>query len=80
MIKITTGIPARDQESSFMNSCLAGFGANAMSIAVRPPERFSEMDEDVAAEQLKSDFAWLSEQGYEIEVQIGPDTGLDGEG
>lgn len=73
MINITTGISAAEQEGSFMNACLSGHGDIAISIAITPPERFEAMTEDTIAEQLKTDFAWLSEQGYEIEIQIGPE-------
>lgn len=77
-LEIRTGIPASEQESSFMNATLQTRGDLAFSIAVhvRPPDT-ALVSEYLLANYLEGLFNGLlrSRDGdrVEIEIEIGPE-------
>lgn len=73
-IKLSFGIPASKQESSFMNATLSGLeSGHAISIAVTPPRDFPASDPTVMRTMVNAAFRRLVDLGFEIEMQVGPD-------
>lgn len=73
-IKLTFGIPASHQESSFMNATLSGLkSGHAISIAVTPPEDFPAHNPEVLRTMVNAAFRRLVDVGFTVEMQIGPD-------
>lgn len=83
-IIVKTGIPARKQESSFMNACLQNVSqTHIMSIAVHLPNDAAAKagieleDHDQVAEWLGRIFASAIAEGCTVEVQVGPEDDTD---
>lgn len=73
-IKLTFGIPASHQESSFMNATLSGLkSGHAISIAVTPPDDFPAHNPEVLRTMVNAAFRRLVDVGFTVEMQIGPD-------
>lgn len=77
MITVKTGVSEPQQESSFMNATLQGFGDNhAISIAVILPATLSQGVDMDDAERMRALFTELFSsaiaRGCEIEIQCGP--------
>ena len=72
-IEIREGIPASEQESSFMNATLQSAGDFAFSVAthVDVPERFA-VDEKRLAAYLHATFPTLP-PNVKIEIELGPE-------
>lgn len=74
LLDITTGIPSREQESEFMNATLQSLGSGlAVSIAVLLPDACNDFSQRELVKALKEDFKHLTDIGYAVEIQIGPD-------
>lgn len=71
--KVTKDVLGDEQESSFMNATQSLHGQLSVSIAVRMPDQVNGSSQDEIAAKLKADLQHLVDQGYDIEVQIGPD-------
>lgn len=68
------GVPASEQEGSFMNATLSGLkSGHAISIAVTPPEDFPAHDPEVMKTMLSSAMRRMVDLGFKVEVQVGPD-------
>jgi hypothetical protein len=72
-LKITTGIRAETQESSFMNATLQSVGDLAVSVAIMLPDHANDFSQGQLVRMLEEDFKHLTDIGYEVEIQIGPD-------
>jgi hypothetical protein len=77
LLTIKTGIAGKEQEGSFMNATLQTVeglaGPIAVSVAVHLPDHANDQDEDEIAAMLRTDFKHLTDIGYSVEIQIGPD-------
>lgn len=74
IFKISYGIPAHHQESSFMNSTLSGAKDGlSISVAVSPPEGIDLSDPSITTTMLRAAFRRLTDMGWSVEIQIGPD-------
>lgn len=72
-IRLSFGIPASEQESSFMNATLSGLDSgHAISIAITPPKDFPT-DPTVMRTMVNAAFRRLVDLGFGIEMQVGPD-------
>lgn len=75
-LTIKTGISGDDQEASFMNATLTVLGEGdsdlAVSVAVHLPDHMKDMTEGQVITALTEDLKHLTDIGYIIEVQIGP--------
>ena len=72
-LKIRFNIPARQQESCFMNATLSSAKDEmAISVAVSPPEDFDVSPVALTA-RLRQAFNSLIADGWTVEAQVGPD-------
>ena len=72
---VTTDVTGADQESSFQNACLStNFKGHAISIAISPHLPDECLNQYDACKHLIQVLTPLSEIGWDIEVQIGPDS------
>ncbi len=74
---IAHGISGDSQMNNFMNATQQTIGDLSVSIAVRLPSGLPAMSEDQIAKFLKGHFQSLSRDGFEIEIQTGPDQEMD---
>lgn len=72
-VLITTDISGNQQEHNFMNATLSSHGDVAVSIAIEPaiPEGI-ETEEEIAA-YLREELTPLTQLGWRVKIQIGPD-------
>jgi hypothetical protein len=81
MLTIKTGITGDNQQANFMNATLnvIGDGENdlAVSILVETPDHFENAGAEEVERMLREDFKHLTDIGYRVEIQIGPDQERD---
>lgn len=75
-LTIKTGVSGDDQQSDFMNATLTQLGDDdndlAVSVAVNLPDHMKDMTEGQVISALTEDFKHLTDIGYTVEIQIGP--------
>lgn len=68
------GVPASEQESSFMNATLTTLASgHAISVALSPPADMDVSDAEVVKTTLRSIFRRFVDAGWKLEVEVGPE-------
>jgi hypothetical protein len=72
-ISFRFGVPASSQESSMMNATMTLLeGGHAISVSLSPPKDMDVSDANVVRTTLSSVFRRIVDQGWKLEVSVGP--------